>query len=212
MYPSIFVEVAVVDRAINDICILFKCSRHNLNVVPVVKGLVMGWIRFMEGEKKVYCITSVNAAFSIPVDIEAIKDVVSVAHYILVVEKETVFQRLANDKFCERNRCIVITQLAHDANLLRVPDIRWLGVFTSDFEEYCLPDCCLLRLSPEDRRKAEGILARCYLHREAPEWRSELEAMLQKGVKFEIEALSANSISFLSHEYIPQKIKQGMHL
>ncbi|AQK62795.1 topoisomerase-like enzyme1, partial [Zea mays] len=109
MYPSIFVEVAVVDRAINDICILFKCSRHNLNVVPVVKGLVMGWIRFMEGEKKVYCITSVNAAFSIPVDIEAIKDVVSVAHYILVVEKETVFQRLANDKFCERNRCIVIT-------------------------------------------------------------------------------------------------------
>ncbi|CAD6206674.1 unnamed protein product [Miscanthus lutarioriparius] len=31
--PSIFVEVAVVDRAINDICILFKCSRHNLNVV-----------------------------------------------------------------------------------------------------------------------------------------------------------------------------------
>ncbi|OQU90969.1 hypothetical protein SORBI_3001G087000 [Sorghum bicolor] len=258
MYPSIFVEVAVVDRAINDICILLKCSRHNLNVVPVVKGLVMGWIRFVEGEKKVYCITNVNAAFSIPVDIEAIKDVVSVAHYILVVEKETVFQRLANDKFCERNRCIVITgrgypdiptrrflrylveqlhlpayclvdsdpygfdilatykfgslQLAHDANLLRVPDIRWLGVFTSDFEEYCLPDCCLLHLSPEDRRKAERILARCYLHREVPEWRSELEAMLQKGVKFEIEALSANSISFLSDEYIPQKIKQGMHL
>lgn len=63
----------------------------------------------MEGENKVYCITNVNAAFSIPVSIEVIKDVVSVAHYILVVEKETVFQRLANDKFCERNRCIVIT-------------------------------------------------------------------------------------------------------
>ncbi|RLN40880.1 meiotic recombination protein SPO11 [Panicum miliaceum] len=239
MYPSIFVEVAVVDRAINDICILFKCSRHNLNVVPVVKGLVMGWIRFVEGEKKVYCITNVNAAFSVPVSIEAIKDVVSVAQYILVVEKETVFQRLANDKFCERNRCIVITlhlpayclvdsdpygfdilatykfgslQLAYDANLLRVPDIRWLGVFTSDFEDFCLPDCCLLHLSPEDRRKAEGILARCYLHKEAPEWRSELEAMLQKGVKFEIEALSASSISFLSDKYIPQKIKQGSHL
>jgi len=95
---------------------------------------VMGWIRFLEGEKKVYCITNVNAAFSVPVSIEAIKDVVSVAQYILVVEKETgmsfkflfslivstlrtvcfsspfaVFQRLANDKFCERNRCIVIT-------------------------------------------------------------------------------------------------------
>uniref|UniRef100_A0A0E0D6X1 DNA topoisomerase (ATP-hydrolyzing) n=1 Tax=Oryza meridionalis TaxID=40149 RepID=A0A0E0D6X1_9ORYZ len=225
MYPSIFQEQAVVDRAINDICVLFKCSRHNLNV-----------------------------AFSIPVSIEAIKDVVSVADYILVVEKETVFQRLANDKFCERNRCIVITgrgypdiptrrhilflhlpvyclvdadpygfdilatykfgslQLAYDANFLRVPDIQWLGVFTSDFKDYRLPDCCLLHLSSEDIRKAEGILSRCYLHREAPQWRLELEAMLQKGVKFEIEALSACSISFLSEEYIPKKIKQGRHI
>uniref|UniRef100_A0A453LU30 Uncharacterized protein n=1 Tax=Aegilops tauschii subsp. strangulata TaxID=200361 RepID=A0A453LU30_AEGTS len=33
----------------------------------------MGWIRFVEGEKKVYCITNVNAAFPIPVSIEAIK-------------------------------------------------------------------------------------------------------------------------------------------
>ncbi|XP_006650598.2 meiotic recombination protein SPO11-1 isoform X1 [Oryza brachyantha] len=258
MYPSIFQEQAVVDRGINDICVLFKCSRHNLNVVPVAKGLVMGWIRFLEGEKKVNCIINVNAAFSIPVSIEEIKDVVSVADYILVVEKETVFQRLANDKFCERNRCIVITgrgypdiptrrflrylveelqlpayclvdadpygfdilatykfgslQLAYDANFLRIPDMRWLGVFTSDFEDYCLPECCLLHLSSEDRRKAEGILSRCYLHREAPQWRLELEAMLQKGVKFEIEALSASSISFLSEEYIPQKIKQGRHI
>ncbi|VAI22035.1 hypothetical protein VPH35_085449 [Triticum aestivum] len=258
MYPSMFVEQAIVDRAINDICILFKCSRHNLNVVPVAKGLVMGWIRFVEGEKKVYCITNVNAAFPIPVSIEAIKDVVSVAHYILVVEKEAVFQRLANDKFCEKNRCIVITgrgypdiptrrflrylveqlhlpayclvdsdpygfdilatykfgsmQLAYDANVLRVPEIRWLGVFTSDFEEYCLPDCCQLQLSSEDRRKLEGILTRCYLHKEAPEWRLKLEAMLEMGVKFEIEALSASSISFLSQEYIPQQIRLGRYI
>ncbi|GJN23284.1 hypothetical protein PR202_gb10920 [Eleusine coracana subsp. coracana] len=39
MYPSFFVEQAVVDRAINDICILFKCSRHNLNVVGVTSLL-----------------------------------------------------------------------------------------------------------------------------------------------------------------------------
>uniref|UniRef100_M8BE82 DNA topoisomerase (ATP-hydrolyzing) n=1 Tax=Aegilops tauschii TaxID=37682 RepID=M8BE82_AEGTA len=240
MYPSMFVEQAIVDRAINDICILFKCSRHNLNVVPVAKGLVMGWIRFVEGEKKVYCITNVNAAFPIPVSIEAIKDVVSVAHYILVVEKEAGkrLPRYSNKKACALSflrylveqlhlpaYCLVDSdpygfdilatykfgsmQLAYDANVLRVPEIRWLGVFTSDFEEYCLPDCCQLQLSSEDRRKLEGILTRCYLHKEAPEWRLKLEAMLEMGVKFEIEALSASSISFLSQEYIPQQIRLG---
>lgn len=36
--------------------------------------------------------------------------------------------------------------------------------------------------------------------------RSELEVMLQRRVKFEIEALSVHSISFLSEKYIPSKI------
>ncbi|KAL3821117.1 hypothetical protein ACJIZ3_007022 [Penstemon smallii] len=33
MHPSVFKEQSIVDRAINDICILLHCSRHNLNVV-----------------------------------------------------------------------------------------------------------------------------------------------------------------------------------
>nr|DAD20243.1 TPA_asm: hypothetical protein HUJ06_021706 [Nelumbo nucifera] len=40
MHPAVFSEQAVVDRAINDICILLECSRHNLNVVAVGKGYV----------------------------------------------------------------------------------------------------------------------------------------------------------------------------
>jgi meiotic recombination protein SPO11 len=42
--------------------------------------------------------------------------------------------------------------------------------------------------------------------------RSEFHPMLQKGVKFEVEALSARSILFLSEKYIPQKIKLGKPL
>lgn len=36
--------------------------------------------------------------------------------------------------------------------------------------------------------------------------RLELELMLQKGVKFEIEAFSVHTLSFLSEQYIPSKI------
>ncbi|XP_028555373.1 meiotic recombination protein SPO11-1 isoform X2 [Dendrobium catenatum] len=256
--PSLFSDQAVVNRAINDICILLKCSRHHLNVVPVGRGLVMGWVRFVEAGRINSCITSPSTAYVIPVCVEEVKDIVSVAQYILVVEKETVFQRLANDKFCERNHCIVITgrgypdvstrrflqlivkqlhlpvyclvdfdpygfdilatyrfgsmQMAYDAKLMRVSEIRWLGAFSSDFEKYKLPERCLLSLTTEDKKKAEALLSRCYLHQEAPQWRLELEIMLHKGLKFEIEALSALSLSFLSDAYIPLKIKEGCHI
>ncbi|XP_077222256.1 spo11/DNA topoisomerase VI, subunit A protein isoform X2 [Tasmannia lanceolata] len=256
-HPSVFLDQAVVDRAINDICILLQCSRHNLNVVSVGKGLVMGWLRFLEAGKKVDCIRNRSTAYPVPVHVEEVEDIVSAAQYILVVEKETVFQRLANDRFCEVNHCIVITgrgypdvstrrflkllveklclpvyclvdcdpygfdilttyrfgsmQMAYDAKFLRVSEIRWLGVFPSDSTKYHLPDRCLLPLTPEDKKKAEAMLLRCYLHQEVPQWRSELQFMLQSGMKFEIEALSVSSFSFLSEEYIPSKIQAGVY-
>ncbi|GMJ05026.1 sporulation 11-1 [Hibiscus trionum] len=254
MHPLVFSDQTVVDRAINDICILLQCSRHNLNVVSVGTGLVMGWLRFFEAGRKFDCINSSNTAHTIPVLVEDVKDIVSVAHYILIVEKESVFQRLANDKFCSKNRCIVITgrgypdvstrrflrllvdklclpvyclvdcdpygvdilatyrfgsmQMAYDAKFLRVPRIQWLGAFPSDSENYNLPQQCLLPLTMEDKRRTEAMLQRCYLHQEVPGWRSELELMLQRGTKFEIEALAVHSLSFLSEVYIPCKIQE----
>ncbi|TYG82597.1 hypothetical protein ES288_D01G102200v1 [Gossypium darwinii] len=217
-------------------------------------SLVMGWLRFFEAGRKFDCINSPNTAHTVPVLVEDVKDLVSAALYILVVEKESVFQRLENDKFCSKNRCIVITgrgypdvptrrflrllvdklclpvyclvdcdpygfdilatyrfgsmQMAYDAKFLRVPQIQWLGAFPSDSENYDLPKQCLLPLTIEDKRKTEAMLQRCYLHQEVPDWRSELELMLQRGTKFEIEALSVHSLSFLSEVYIPGKIQE----
>ncbi|XP_068669475.1 meiotic recombination protein SPO11-1 [Aristolochia californica] len=258
MHPSVFSSQGIVDQAINDLCVLLKCSRHKLNVVSVAKGLVMGWLRFHEAGRKYDCMKRLNTGYPIPVRVEEVKDIVSFARYILVVEKETVFQRLANDGFCDRNHCIVLTgrgypdvatrrflrllvenlmlpayclvdcdphgfdilatyrfgsmQMAYDTELLRVDELRWLGVFPSDCTKYNLPDRCLLALTPEDQKKTESMLLRCYLHREARQWRAELEYMLQRGLKFEIEALSVSSISFLSDVYIPSKIHDEAYI
>ncbi|KAG0495231.1 hypothetical protein HPP92_006225 [Vanilla planifolia] len=102
-------------------------------------------------------------------------------------------------------------QMAYDAKLMRVPEIRWLGVFHSDLAKYQPLDRCLLSLTSEEKKKAESMLLRCNLQQEAPRWRVELEAMLQRGLKFEIEALSTTSISFLS-QYIPLKIQEGGYI
>ncbi|KAK1398494.1 Meiotic recombination protein SPO11-1 [Heracleum sosnowskyi] len=258
MHPSVFREQSVVDRAINDICILLQCSRHNLNVVSVGKGLVMGWIRFSEAGRKYDCINHPNCAHPVPVNVEEVKDIMSVAKYILIVEKESVFQRLANDQFCKKNQCIVITgrgypdvptrrflrliieklclptyclvdcdpygfdilttyrfgsmQMAYDAKFLRITKIHWIGVFLSDVDKFSLPKHCLLPLTKEDKSRTEALLRRCYLEREVPEWRLELEFLLQRGVKFEIEALSAHSLSFLSDVYVPSKIQGELYM
>ncbi|XP_015972943.1 meiotic recombination protein SPO11-1 isoform X2 [Arachis duranensis] len=256
MHPSVFSDQSVVDHAINDICVLMQCSRHNLNVVSAGKGLVMGWIRFFEGKRLFDCISSPNKVHPIPVHVEEVKDIISVAHYILVVEKESVFERLANDQFCSANHCIVITgrgypdiptrrflrllvedlhlpayclvdcdpygfdilttyrfgsmQMAYDTKHLRVPEIQWLGAYPSDAERYFIPKQCLLSLTAEDKRKLEAMLLRCYLQRDVPQWRLELKMMLEKGVKFEIEALSVHALSFLSMSYLPSKIQGKM--
>ncbi|KAL3643073.1 hypothetical protein CASFOL_013888 [Castilleja foliolosa] len=267
MHPSVFkvqflfnykAEQSVVDRAINDICILLQCSRHNLNVVSVGNGLVMGWLRFSECGRIFDCINSPNVAHHIPVQVEDVADIISVSEYILVVEKESVFQRLANDQFCKQNRCTVVTgrgypdvptrrflhllieklrlpvyclvdcdpygidilatyrfgsmQMSYDSKSLRLPEMHWLGAFPSDCQKYQLPQQCLLPLTAEDKNKAEGILRRCYMEREVPYWRSELQLMLDVGVKFEIEALSAQSITFLSENYLPSKIRGGEYI
>ncbi|KAK6149403.1 hypothetical protein DH2020_016928 [Rehmannia glutinosa] len=258
MHPSVFKEQSVVDRAINDICILLQCSRHNLNVVSVGNGLVMGWLRFAEAGRIFDCINSPNTAHHIPVHVEDVEDIISVSEYILVVEKESVFQRLANDQFCRQNRCIVITgrgypdvptrrflhllietlhlplyclvdcdpygidilatyrfgsmQMSYDSKSLRLPEMRWLGAFPSDCHKYQIPQRCLLPLTAEDKQKAKVILSRCYMEREVPYWRSELQLLLDRGVKFEIEALSAHSIAFLSENYLPSKIQGGAYI
>ncbi|KAF3341049.1 Meiotic recombination protein SPO11-1 [Carex littledalei] len=42
---------------------------------------------------------------------------------------------------------MLVKQMAYDAKLMRVPDMRWLVVLSSDFEEFNLHDRCLLNLS-----------------------------------------------------------------
>ncbi|KAK1353164.1 hypothetical protein POM88_053002 [Heracleum sosnowskyi] len=60
--------------------------------------------------RKFDCINSTNSAHPVPVNVEEVKDIVSVAKYILIVEKESVFQRLANDHFCKKKTSALSSQ------------------------------------------------------------------------------------------------------
>ncbi|KAI4306207.1 hypothetical protein L6164_029502 [Bauhinia variegata] len=114
---------------------------------------------------------------------------------MLVVEKESVFQRLANDQSCNASRCVLITRRGY-------PDIptrsKWpmtRKIFVS--QRYNGLEIFLQIL--RDKKKIEAMLLRCYLQKKVPQWRLELVLMLQKGVKFEIEALSVPTLVRVLH-------------
>jgi meiotic recombination protein SPO11 len=72
---------------------------------------------------------------------------------------------------------------AYDAARLACPSIRWLGVRAADLPPHARG---LLPLTPHDRTKVLQLLRRPGL----PDgWRAELQRMLVRGVKAEIEAL-----------------------
>ncbi|KAM2308307.1 hypothetical protein ACFX1S_030542 [Malus domestica] len=129
-------------------------------------------------------------------------------------------------------------QMAYDAKFLRVPEVLWLGAFpfglrqvrssttvSPSFDGRKVRDMVLyigiflfvtflrfLIIMP-DKRKTEAMLLRCYLQNEAPpQWRLELQLMLERGVKFELEALSVHELNYLSEVYIPSKLQGGVHI
>lgn len=52
----------------------------------------------------------------------------------------------------------IFKQMAYDAKYLRIPEIRWLGAFPSDSENYQLPQQCLLNLTAEGEMLARECL------------------------------------------------------
>lgn len=72
-------------------------------------SLVMGHLRYRERGSVVDCNLSSQTGLGIPSSVDNISDICADAEYILVVEKESAFLRLANDHFCQENRAIVLT-------------------------------------------------------------------------------------------------------
>ncbi|KAH8975916.1 hypothetical protein BDL97_01G185400 [Sphagnum fallax] len=83
----------------------------SLHFCPFLKGLIMGPLSYQDAGRIINCSKrNCNyAGLPVPVHISQVSHISSGADYILLVEKETVFQRLVNDKFCGKNRCILLT-------------------------------------------------------------------------------------------------------
>jgi len=106
---KLFVDQAESDGVLDDVATMIGCTRSNLHVVASDKGLVVGRIQFEEDGDYIDCTKMGVGGKAIPPYIDKIENIQSDAEFILLVEKEAAYMRMAEDRFYHRYPCIVIT-------------------------------------------------------------------------------------------------------
>ncbi len=100
--------------------------------------------------------------------------------------------------------------LSFEAANLAVPDIKWLGLLPGDLDndEFNIPRKTLIKMTESDKRRTKLLLDEEFVRRK-PEWGRQLQILIDKGYKAEIQALNANDPQFITNQYLPIKLNQG---
>ncbi|XP_034551734.1 meiotic recombination protein SPO11 isoform X6 [Notolabrus celidotus] len=108
--PQLFVSQRTVDSIVDDISCMLKVPRRSLHVLASSKGLISGDLSYLEEDgTRVDCRSS-SAAVAVSSNIGGIKNIVSSAKFVMIVEKDATFQRLLDNDFCTKLApCIIIT-------------------------------------------------------------------------------------------------------
>lgn len=106
---KLFSEQKESDAVLDDIACMAGCTRTSLNVVASEKGIVVGRVKFRDDGDVIDCTKMGTGGKAIPPYTDRITDITSDAEFILLVEKDAAFMRLAEDRFYNKFPCIIIT-------------------------------------------------------------------------------------------------------
>ncbi len=95
--------------------------------------------------------------------------------------------------------------LAFESERLAIPDAKFLGIRSKDYEACELTDDVQIELNDRDIARAKQIMAYPWFdgHRG---WKQEIEKMLRNGFKMEVESLITKDISYVTETYVPERL------
>ena len=96
--------------------------------------------------------------------------------------------------------------MAHIADKLAIPDVKFLGITADDIENYDLKKH-FIQLKESDSSRL-GQISSYEWFKDNKEWQRQFSLMKKYKAKAEIQALSSRGISFISEKYLPEKIKK----
>ncbi|MEM7819564.1 MAG: DNA topoisomerase IV subunit A [Candidatus Aenigmatarchaeota archaeon] len=239
------------DSLVIDLEVALDILREQLHLTTDRKGIVAGDVIIQDRGDRIDWSKLGSGGWSIPSTVDEIEFKKVNANFVLVVEKNAGFERLHEDKFWQKNKCILIgtggqpsrgtrlliqrlnqeyklpvyvmtdadsygwyiysvikfgsISLAHISDRIATPSAKFIGLTVSDIFEYNLKKC-IIKAKDVDIKRAKELLN--YEWFKKPYWQKEINLMIQKGIKAEIEALSHRGLKFMSEEYLPQKLKR----
>jgi DNA topoisomerase-6 subunit A len=97
--------------------------------------------------------------------------------------------------------------LAFESKRMAIPDARYLGLRSVDFERCELSDSVKIDLNANDIKRAKQIAKYPWFANKKP-WQKELKKMLENGFKLEVEALISKDISYVTETYVPARLEE----
>ncbi|KAM5572356.1 hypothetical protein ABKV19_012429 [Rosa sericea] len=110
--PEYFSSQSQVNRTIQDVVALLRCSRYSLGIMASSRGLVAGRLLLQEPNQEVVdCAACGFSGHAITGDLNSIDKLMmkTDARYIIVVEKHAIYQRLVEDHVFNQIPSILIT-------------------------------------------------------------------------------------------------------
>jgi DNA topoisomerase-6 subunit A len=97
--------------------------------------------------------------------------------------------------------------LAFESRRMAVPDAKYIGIRSNDYERCELSDDVKIDLNDRDRTRAKQI-AQYPWFLDRRDWQREIKKMLSNGFKMEVEALITKDISYVTEVYVPERLEK----
>src|SRR5687768_15759374 len=97
--------------------------------------------------------------------------------------------------------------LAFESERLAIPQAKFLGIRAMDYERCGLSDDVQIELNANDKKRAGEIAAYPWF-KDHKGWQKEIARMMSNGFKMEVESLITKDISYVTEEYVPERLKK----
>ena len=97
--------------------------------------------------------------------------------------------------------------LAFESQRMAIPEAKYLGLRSIDFERCQLSESVKIALNENDRKRAKQIAQYPWFEKKK-RWQSEIQRMLKNDFKLEVESLISKDISYVTEVYVPERLAE----